>query len=865
MVVYVLKLSNVEMPIANSKEIGITVQLSDFRDITEARRRTISTTLEVYGNDDINSLLFSIFDIRTSGNPYTFDFLKRVPCELYENQAKFLDGFIILRKIIYRSGVYVYSFFFSTNDIGKLKLLDETWLNSLNLSKYNHVLNAGNIIDTWNGYNYVNGQRVSKPNGAGYIYSVGFYGSTTQINATNKETQPTNRFNSWKLLPFFHVKELFYELFKAIGIDAVVSIDDDHWDNLLISGDYEQLSNQIEGLAIEKTCKITFSTQNALKNLMHSAVGNGHFFGSTVKLSELTYTEQQDDDNNQSAGIYTCTRAGKLTISSVLDLRITTDTKLYNFMFALKLKKNGANMISQTIIGLQTIDVGTISVDNAYETSVDVGIGDVIELEFITTYQSTQIGSVEVIMNSSETRYTLAYTSYLSGETVNMNNWLPRMKGIDFVKGVVQLFNLYISEIDNSQITFRQRKDFYEGYEKAVNIDNYIDYNHEIEVTPAVIEANIKELSIKYSNPDDYPNQFLRNTYGIEWGAKELLINTDVCTERKEIKLPFSLIMPNEIEGYNIAYSTVFNFSNNKYEKAKFAPILAYYNGLMSGSITIIDYNGNNYSATTNSYYPLFTPNYWKSLGGGQYKTFSLYFEPPKRVLYSSGNVVETTNTLFINYHLDDINNLVSVDSRLIKLSVSPEVFGKFDVLQLLRKRITYNGAVCIINKIVNYNKNNGSIELELLKDLNIKRNITPTIPIFIPNVKPMGNTSTLKLASLGSSGVESNEIYLDNEKGTLCVGSNPVIIGRKEFYGLISQSGTNNPELTSIRSNFTPVITRTSAGVYQMSGHYLVIIHLNSKAQTRPVIYYDGYYTIIDTAIDGILDNNLILIQQLM
>lgn len=868
--------------IANSNELAISLQTQDVRDLNELRKRTVSKTLQIYGNEETNKLFASIWDIRytSDGNmPATFNHLNRKECELYEDDIKIFDGAVILKRVQIVRNVIVYEFIFVIIELKKFSELDKLTLKQLTaFEKYNHTLNHTNVYDSWDGYCYVNGIRTNlfsgnRPNGVGYLYPIGFYGNLTKTSNTTEELTITDKHNSNKLIPAFYVREILSEIFNTLGITAdFSSIDGDMFKSLLISGDYGQYKRQIEG--ITHTYLATVALNPYSRYLTDVFVYNGSTSVATFIDNCLIISDNitQDDTSSIQASHFIVAKTGTLRVELTAEADITHNW-LNNVKseISLKINKNGVNAASAT---QQTTATNTTAHTAEFSKFIEIQVnaGDVIDLEFcytLTTYYNN-ITAFQFDLVDFDLAYKQVTKSYGYGDTVAVTDWLPNMKANEFVNGLIKLFNLYIAELTDNTIKFKTYDDYYYDWATQIRLDEYIDYEDAMEIVPAPIETNIKGLTLRYAQPNDYLNELYRLKTGKSWGERNVVLDTDIATETKEVTMPFSLIVPNQIENVGLfIIPTIYNYKNNKFESVEFKPMLFFFNNsFLSKNVYLYDYDKGTSSWVNSSKnkLPFVSNNYYNITTNDK---LNLSFSFPEFLFYDNSTLlIETNVTIYDKFFEYDFNDLINIDAKILKCSINPSCLKQTDLLQ---RMYSIDGILFRCNKIIDYNKNMRSVKIELIKKLNLTRIKAHVKPIYIPSLADLDVTSYLKSTNYdydsGTTGIKANELFVDATKKILGIGAYPLIAGaRYELFGKISQSGTNNPTITEIVKSVNISFERIGEGVYRTTttGNYFCIILKNNKTQALDYYLLNSYIYIETGSTDGILNNNYIYILKL-
>jgi len=306
------------------------------------------------------------------------------------------------------------------------------------------------------------------------------------------------------------------------------------------------------------------------------------------------------------------------------------------------------------------------------------------EIETIEAFSyDISLKQTETIQTSFSTGLSNIYTTtgndLISGE-VQIKNQLPKIKTIDFLKGLFQMFKLIVIAQDNGIIYVNSINDYYaEG--KLINLTDYVDSdNYEVERGKL-----LNPIVFNFQEPQTLLNtQFEANT-GQAYGDEELILEdsdgVQLDGESFEVKLPFEqivyerLIDLNDGLQTNIMYAGVFD---ETIEGVNPKPHLHYvYNSnLDTKTISFINDVGSKEEVTI-----------------ANIPTHSLGFDNPDFSLIWGnefnewdGNII--TNTLYSNYYEDYITSVFNIKKRSFKFKgILPLRFqltlGLNDVIQI--------------------------------------------------------------------------------------------------------------------------------------------------------------------------------------
>jgi len=881
---YSLQFGNIVVPV-NDTDFALTIQSNDFRDFNEIKRRTISKTLTVYGNDNINKIFFSFFEIKSVNNLITdYDVRKQIDCVLLSDGEPIMEGAIILKEIKIEKGVIVYSVVFKSQELKRFGELANYSLRDLEYYDiYNHILNISNVTDTWEGWNRINNIKTlvwnnspRVPLGNGYIYPIGFYGALTQKGNNIYDTEITNNFNLNKLIPFFGVKEMFEKSFAKVGITATLppSLTSKQWfKSLFISGNYDQYKRNIDGYEASYTTKFSATITNDENNMFIYGYGGVYYCSRTLSIYDINPTIIQNDNllYDTTDGMYLALRSGKIKIKIAGNYQCQFPNAWHNHTIVLKISRaNGTTVCSVGLHYRENEVPGTYNINYEYEFDCIQNEKYKIELGFQYRIHQGPPPEFRVDYNLTDCSIINSYTANGYGDIVIVRDWLPKMKLNEFVSGIIRLLNLQIKSISDTSIEFCTVDEYYEDWSKQIRLDKWLDTN-EMTIQDTVIAHNIKELKIKYKQPEDWLNNYYKNSYRKAWGEFANEINTNIATEKKEIEIPFSVIVPNQIENYgNIIIPTIYNFNNNKFEGLEFAPMLAIFTGVMSWQVKLYYFQNGAWQNTGVTNVPLML-NAYRDVTNSDY--INLLFQAPEATFYNDSNFQFQTNyTIYKAFHEPSWYDILADGGKVVTCKVSPKVFERYGIDVLPRKIYTIDGVPFRLNKIADYSKNKNVVNIELVKILEPRRAISER-PIIVLDSDTPYKPPTAIVRSISYSGgrdynLQDNELWTDIDKAITGIGNKILSVGKKqEYIGIITQSGTNDPILRPLYSSFEVEFERVNVGLYKTTTAVGNTVCVMMSLDSSPIFinvkkYITNGFLYIDIGQDGMLNHIIKLIK---
>lgn len=272
--------------------------------------------------------------------------------------------------------------------------------------------------------------------------------------------------------------------------------------------------------------------------------------------------------------------------------------------------------------GLPCTFTGTVS--GSYQQYVDTGSGYALQnFETASTFIATTSGELD------------------------LTQYAPDIKVSDFFSGILKMFNLTAFSFDEENYTLEQLENwYYQGQIKDFSEYCFTDFDFE-RIKP------YKKVNFSYEKSESVLNRNFNDTNQREYGNLDYTFNSDGSDYA--IKLPFENLLFNKFTGINLQVGYALNRDLKPYIPK---PIILYKLGnVPSGGFT---FNNGTSTSTITDYnvfgQDVYYQNNINSLNWGE--EISSYF------------LDTVNNSLFINYYFDYLNNLYSLKSRMVKVSM---------------------------------------------------------------------------------------------------------------------------------------------------------------------------------------------------
>jgi len=285
----------------------------------------------------------------------------------------------------------------------------------------------------------------------------------------------------------------------------------------------------------------------------------------------------------------------------------------------------------------------------------------------------------------------------------NVVNYVPDIKVADFFMGLVKMFNLIITPINESTFLLEPLELYYQaGQIKDLTPFIYAD---ELDIEKPKL---FKSIEFKYEKSENVLNNAFRGLFNRDYG--DLTFDSGSISEssKYEIKLPFENVMYERATQYNFQTATLLNKDLQSYTPK---PILMYNNGLTDVSAFPIKiYNGGTYTNVNN--YVRF--NNEINIGASDLSyLYSLNFGNE----VSSWYLVNSPQGLYKRHYEQYIANLYNQKTRVLKAKAKLEPQNLTNLR--LNDRIVIRDNRYIINSFTT-DLTTGEANFELINDYRV-------------------------------------------------------------------------------------------------------------------------------------------------
>ena len=361
--------------------------------------------------------------------------------------------------------------------------------------------------------------------------------------------------------------------------------------------------------------------------------------------------------------------------------------------------------------------MGLFLVQIACETTIEFAAGAGIEwyVKSIEVIFGPYPNPIQQILSIYRYRNASAFTTNLTIE-FNILEQIPKMKIIDFLTGIFQMFNL-TAYVEDDIIVVQPLDEFYDkaptsqGQVIPVNIDEYLDTTK----SSVDIALPFSKVNFTYKGVKTFLAQQFNQINNRVWGSSSYSLDGNVydtpSTEYK-IQIPFEHVMYERLVDQNNGSITDIQygyFVDDNQESYIGEPLIFYKYRKASGTnITIRDLAGNR-TPINNYYLPMNSKDIDSSIS-----KVNIHFDNyvNEYLANSAADSVAFTDTLFETQYSNYINEVFNPSRRLTKVTAYLP-YKIFSSLKLY-DRISIGQKYYKINSMTT-NLTTGKTEFELL------------------------------------------------------------------------------------------------------------------------------------------------------
>jgi hypothetical protein len=866
-------LSNGVLDVAETLALPITFSIGDIRDLS-SRKGTFSKTVTLAGTKNNNDLLGHYYDVNIQAGTFNINTLTK--CQVIQNGVPILDEALLqlvsVNKVQtstrYEDEVS-YTVLIKDSRAEFFTAITNAKLTDLDFSDLDHVFSSTDIVASFS-HTVADGYKYVMP----YIQS--------------------NDFNANDFKPAIYAKTYFDRIFAVAGFTYTWNdIASAHFDKLLIPYNGDVNNQDFNDFLVEATNTWTTSYvqptgqnntfQEAIDSGWTEIIDNQNIYDPTVGEYDTPLS------TNSTAGehyIYNLNISGSITLDNtsggtavLLNPETFTPSLAFNRyrVFARVRVAGSGNAIVYGSSGFMTgtpsnvLPTGITSVVTFSDTflmpvtgnggGVNSGIdaGDIQILDIgveVKTYPTTQVSQyqpaypinglwrnstapyatpvdVNVILDLTSINLTILPSANIqvTGTILNINQYVPvEIKQSDFVKSILQMYNLYVEQDINNQnnLILRHRDEYYDsGAEKDWSRKLAKDKDQQLIFLP---DLSNKKLKLTYApDEDDFNTMYTQATAEI-YGQIEYTFDNEYVKDVATQELIFSPT-PVFLTSFGAYVPGIIGQAPNTNIR------ILYDGGVQSCQpYDILDFGTTGEFGLTS--YPMLghfdnalTPSFDINFG-----TNDFYFYEPLSL---------TSNNLYNLYWRRTVNQ-INVGKMLIAYFDLREV----DIQSLkLNDKIYIDNSWWNINKIQDYNGNQRQLTKVELISIDTEIDLAP---FKIGRGRPFGDVMIgVGVDSLLTKATFNNNVILPGAnalvfgKGNVVTaGTNGVIVGDgqtlsedgmvvsnltvtgtmngdvvvpyKKYIATISQTGTADPTVTVLENTIGDIVwTRFAVGNY--------------------------------------------------
>ena len=619
-----------EIELYENEPINLSYQFSNLQEIN-ASASSFSQTFRVPLTKKNQDYFGAVNEF---GLITTWDPKAKASAELTSSTIPIMRGFIQVKGVYVQKGKYAdveIVFFGETANLSRD--IGDGMLTDLDLSTYDHDLNATNLEASWAGTLSNGVIRYGLPDkGLNWTYS-NIWTSSNPLEHAD-------------FTPYFRVSALFQTILRGAGYTYDSNFFDNE-DNL-----YLCLYNGL--LTPASNDDTDFSIDQMLVGLSSNLTGlTAHpNFTSITAWSEST--PFYDQNNNFTSGTtYTVPSRAYYRFRVNVYGRLDHDTGDF---VSMRLSRNGSELWT-FIPNFESPEFNDIT-HALLSPEFVMEQGDTVEFQYVVGNSSHPLaldGGTEI--SNLTTWWQVAYISTI-GVNINVTENLPEVKQIDFVSGLQKMFNLvFIPDRNNPKHLEIEPFTDYLASGSQKDWTNKIDLSKDIQIQPTT-DLQARRYDWTHSQGKDVLNEAVFKSTSRVYGRYRVDDpGNDFASGNKEIKSPFAPHVVSRIPqtGY-LVHRMLLNTTETDKSLKKPLPRLAYWNSLIDGDLFY--QNDTNTATVPATEYPVFSQ--YSSLDANvSNKDLSFGPERPFHIIQAN-----PLNTLYYNYWRPFVNELYSSDAR---------------------------------------------------------------------------------------------------------------------------------------------------------------------------------------------------------
>lgn len=734
----------------------ISKQIQDIRE-PEKKQTDYSRNIQIPGSKN-NDLLFSYafelsHDIQnTSTTNFNPDFNPNLKATAiaYLDGVEFFNGIAQLTQVnVLHNRQVVYNITLLGKLANIFTVLGEKELREIDLSANDHTYSVSNIVNSWT----INGV---------YVYPMIDYGFSPNLQD----------FSVNNTYPAIYVKKYIDKIFNDAGFTYTSTfLTSDFFRHLIIPFNSSALKlTSAQVLARKFRASKTSSTASILV-----PYGIANSSGVTVNFNDDSTLPNFDTSNqyNTSNGRFICSQPGVYTfvsqvrvtgtfIPATAGVTVRSQVTVRCFIEAIFQPSGGTPSAVGTVH--VDIDLFTTTFQTSYTTAnpasvnpidphyvsspfnprnyinivvpnLTMGAGDQIiirsrvymfpnqfglnnnvtqaqKFENVSSPGTFYDGSVYLNIEPGSLFYnTIDNTQIIEGQTVLMNNCIPdKVKQKDFLISIFRMFNLYVEQdtlVDNN-LLIEDRNSYYGS--TVIDLSQKRDISKELVIKP-MGALDVRSYRWKYKPDTDYYNTIYNNSYPLDYGEREEIVNNDFIKGTKTTELIFSPTPSVGSTTNDRVIPRIIKVSDTGVVSPHEGNIrILYYGGLKdTNQVWHLNSSGQVY---TYGQYP-----YCGHLDDPYNSTVDLLFYPPSIIYWANyfNNIWYTSNNLYNAHWKQFIEEVTDKNSKIVSAWFR---LNALDIKNMDFRNIYYfDREYFRLNRIIDYNPvSEGLTQCEFIK-----------------------------------------------------------------------------------------------------------------------------------------------------
>jgi len=555
----------------------------------------------------------------------------KVDAELSYNTIPVMRGFVQVKAIYVQKGKYAdveLVFFGETANLSRD--IGDGMLTDLDLSAYDHTLNATNIEASWTGSLSSGAIRYGLPDKGQNWTSDNLWSSTNPLEHGD-------------FTPYFRASKLLEEILDNAGYEMDSTFFTRQSNLYLLMNRGNRTPIGVGAASPEsETFAIGLASNATLFNIdgpeITDFVETSPFYDTNGNVASGVYTAPFRGFYTFRANItYSVASPHSITMGSIIDgtAQVSGDQGYWPLL----VQESGSGSITKT----------------SHPILLDQGDTFAIGFEVSDNGHSVTFTGTNQLAPGGTSLELLEITEPLSGQTVDVEANMPEMKQIDFVSGLQKMFNLvFIPDRNNPKKLYIEPFNDYLASGAKKDWTNKIDLSKDLTIEPTT-DLQSRRYEWTMSEGKDFVNELVQKNAGRVYGRYRVDDpENDFATGTKEIKSGFAPFVTSYIPNTSFIIHRMLADTTDEDKSIKEPrPRLAYWNGYN---------NSDNYLffGNTQTKFPDFSEYENNSLSTQVNGSSLLYgTERPFREL-----LVSPLNTLYYQYWRPWVNELYSSDAR---------------------------------------------------------------------------------------------------------------------------------------------------------------------------------------------------------